>query len=129
MTVNQVAPLPPPSAAAKQGEAGGKLAGEDGEEGGPASCWRWALVVLAAPFLILISLLGAIVWLLLLPVKIVCCPIGCAAQLVWNAVEWGLKAPFRALLWASGKPWRPAGPVPRDLEAPPPHREAKMVAA
>jgi len=53
---------------------------------------------------------GAIVWVLLLPLKCCCCPLGCAAQLLWNVVEWLLKAPLRALLWASGRPWKPRPP-------------------
>lgn len=69
------------------------------------------------PFLVIISLVGAVVWLVLLPLKCLCCPIGCAAQLLWSAVEWLLKAPFRALLWASGKPWKPE--KPEDLKAGP----------
>ena len=54
---------------------------------------------------------GAVVWVLLLPLKCFCCPLGCAVQLLWNVVEWLLKAPLRAMLWASGKPWKP-GPPP-----------------
>ncbi|CAK0784762.1 hypothetical protein CVIRNUC_007966 [Coccomyxa viridis] len=72
--------------------------------------WQWLLVIVAMPFLAIISLVGAIVWVILLPVKCFCCPLGCAAQLLWSAVEWLLKAPFRALLWASGKPWKPEKP-------------------
>jgi hypothetical protein len=64
-------------------------------------------VFIAMPFLVIISVVGAIVWIILLPLKCLCCPIGCAAQLLWSAVEWLLKAPFRAVLWASGKPWKP----------------------
>ena len=79
------------------------------QESSPA-CWRWLLVILAMPFLVLISLVGLIVWVILLPVKCFCCPCGCAIQLIYNAFEWLLKAPFRALLWASGKPWKPQGP-------------------
>lgn len=60
----------------------------------------------------MISLVGVVVWLVLLPVKIVCCPVGCAVQLAWDVVEWVIKAPFRGLLWASGKPWRPVGAIP-----------------
>ena len=67
-------------------------------------------VIVAMPFLAIISLVGAIVWVILLPIKCFCCPLGCAAQLLWSAVEWLLKAPFRALLWASGKPWKPEKP-------------------
>ena len=82
----------------------------------PDWCWCEAhaglvvQVIIAMPFLAIISLVGAVVWLILLPVKCFCCPLGCAAQLLWSAVEWLLKAPFRALLWASGKPWKPEKP-------------------
>ena len=79
------------------------------QESSPA-CWRWLLVIIAMPFLVIISILGLIVWLLLLPVKCFCCPCGCAIQLIYDAFEWLLKAPFRALLWASGKPWKPGAP-------------------
>ena len=79
------------------------------QESSPA-CWRWLLVIIAMPFLVLISLVGLIVWIVLLPVKCFCCPCGCAIQLIYNAFEWLLKAPFRALLWASGKPWKPQAP-------------------
>eukprot|EP00884_Botryococcus_braunii_P019025 jgi/Botrbrau1/5806/Bobra.0155s0028.1 len=100
-----------PAAGGKPGEAAGKPAGGGGGRG------RASLVLAMAachncgpPILVIISLVGAIVWLVLLPVKIVCCPIGCAAQLVWNAVEWGLKG---ALPGASvGLPESPGGPQP-----------------
>ena len=49
-------------------------------------------------------------WIILLPVKIICCPVGCAVQLLFNVVEYMLKAPLRGLLWASGKPWKAAPP-------------------
>ena len=104
-----------PPAIAKPAEA---KPGEQGKEepdqapGRPrgGAWWQWLLVIVAMPVLAVISLVGAIVWLLLLPLKCCCCPLGCAAQLVWSAVEWLLKAPFRALLWASGKPWKPQRP-------------------
>ena len=63
--------------------------------------------------------MGAVVWVLLLPLKCFCCPLGCAVQLLWNVVEWLLKAPLRAMLWASGKPWKP-GPPPATGGAPGP---------
>lgn len=75
--------------------------------GGGSEWWRWLLVIVAAPVLLVLTLVGAVVWIVLLPVKICCCPIGFAAQLAWDALEWLVKAPFRAMLWASGKPWRP----------------------
>ena len=31
---------------------------------------------------------------------------GCLVQIMADAIEYLLKAPFRALLWASGKPWK-----------------------
>ena len=48
--------------------------------------------------------MGLVLWLVLLPVKIICCPLGCVVQLLFNVVEYLLKAPLRGLLWASGKP-------------------------
>ena len=71
------------------------------------ACWRWLLVVIALPLLAIISLVGVIVWIVLLPLKCCCCPVGMIAQLVWDAFEWLIKAPLRGLLWASGKPWKP----------------------
>ncbi|GMH32323.1 hypothetical protein BSKO_00157 [Bryopsis sp. KO-2023] len=84
------------------------------EEGGdassspkPAAWWRWLIVFLTIPLLAVVTLLGVIVWIVLLPVKFICCPIGCAAQMLWNVVEWLIKAPLRVAMWASGKPWKP----------------------
>ena len=54
---------------------------------------------------------GAIVWIVLLPLKIVCCPIGCLIQIMYDVFEYFLKAPFRAVLWASGKPWKAHKPA------------------
>lgn len=91
----------PPSSAHKQKPA----AAENSSEG--TACWRWLLVIIAAPLLLIVSLVGIIVWLVLLPLKICCCPVGMCAQLVWDSFEWLIKAPLRGLLWASGKPWKP----------------------
>ena len=71
------------------------------------ACWRWLLVIIALPLLAIISLVGIVVWIVLLPLKCCCCPVGMVAQLVWDAFEWLIKAPLRGLLWASGKPWKP----------------------
>ena len=71
------------------------------------ACWRWLLVIVALPLLAIISLVGIVVWIVLLPLKCCCCPVGMVAQLVWDAFEWLIKAPLRGLLWASGKPWKP----------------------
>lgn len=81
---------------------------QQGRRGG--AWWQWLLVFIAMPLLLIISLVGVVVWLLVLPLKCFCCPLGCAAQLIWSVVEWFLKAPFRAMLWASGKPWQPQKP-------------------
>jgi hypothetical protein len=61
------------------------------------------------PLLAAISLLGCLVWLVLLPLKmcICCCPLACAAQLLWDVVEYMVKAPLRGLLWAQGDEWQP----------------------
>ena len=80
-----------------------------GQEGtSDTACWRWLLVIVALPLLAIISVVGIIVWVVLLPLKCCCCPVGMVAQLVWDAFEWMIKAPLRGLLWASGKPWKPS---------------------
>lgn len=71
------------------------------------ACWRWLLVIIALPLLAIISVVGVVVWIVLLPLKCCCCPVGMISQLVWDAFEWMIKAPLRGLLWASGKPWKP----------------------
>ena len=71
-----------------------------------ASCWRWLLVAIAAPVLAVLTAVGIVLWIILLPLKIICCPVGCAAQLLVDVVENLVKAPFKALLWASGKPYK-----------------------
>lgn len=71
------------------------------------ACWRWLLVIIALPLLAIISVIGIVVWIVLLPLKCCCCPVGMVAQLIWDAFEWMIKAPLRGLLWASGKPWKP----------------------
>ncbi|BDA48020.1 probable BRO1 domain-containing protein BROX [Coccomyxa sp. Obi] len=103
------APAASAAAVAKPGTeekpAGGKDDDKAKAKGG--AWWQWLLVIIAMPLLLIVSLVGAVVWVLLLPLKCFCCPIGCAAQLIWNVVEWLLKAPLRGMLWASGKPWQP----------------------
>ncbi|CAL8462981.1 g2515 [Coccomyxa elongata] len=102
------APAASAAAAAKPGTEKKPADGKD-EKAGPkgGAWWQWLLVVIAMPLLLIVSLVGAVVWVLLLPLKCFCCPIGCAAQLIWSVVEWLLKAPLRGMLWASGKPWQP----------------------
>lgn len=103
--------------AAGNGQAAADSGSANSSSNNGSEWWRWLLVFIAAPVLVVISLVGAIVWLVLLPLKCLCCPIGCAAQLAWDCVEWLMKAPFRAILWASGKPWRPD--VQQRPDAPP----------
>ena len=78
------------AAAAKPGTeekpADGKDEKADKTKGG--AWWQWLLVIIAMPLLLIVSLVGAVVWVLLLPLKCFCCPIGCAAQLIWSVVEW-----------------------------------------
>lgn len=81
--------------------------GSASQQSKESAWWRWLLVIFAAPLLLAITLLGVIVWIVLLPVKVFCCPVGCAAQILWSVFEWLVKAPLRAILWASGKPWAP----------------------
>ncbi|KAL6780573.1 hypothetical protein ACKKBF_B12595 [Auxenochlorella protothecoides x Auxenochlorella symbiontica] len=69
------------------------------------SCGRWLLFCIAAPLFALVSLVGMLVWLLLLPFKLLCLPCGCAAQLAASVVEGLVKLPLRGMLWASGKPY------------------------
>lgn len=73
--------------------------------------WRWLLIIIAAPLLLILTLLGIFVWIVLIPFKIFCWPVGFLAQMLWNVVEYLIKAPFRAMQWAAGEPWRPA-PAP-----------------
>ena len=89
-----------------------------GKEGtSDTACWRWLLVIIALPLLAIISLIGIVVWIVLLPLKCCCCPVGMMAQLVWDAFEWLIKAPLRGLLWASGKPWKPIKTSPNDNDS------------
>lgn len=101
-------------AAALDGAAVATTGGPETPHTTKATWWRWLLVAIALPLLVVVSLVGVLVWLVLLPVKILCCPLGCAAQVLADVVEWVVKAPLRGLLWASGKPWQPAKAMPAD---------------
>ena len=46
------------------------------QEEGKSSCFRWLLVIIAMPILAIISVVGLLIWIVLLPIKIICCPIG-----------------------------------------------------
>ncbi|QDZ20957.1 hypothetical protein A3770_04p34750 [Chloropicon primus] len=76
-------------------------ASKDGKQSNN-SCFRRTMVYLAMPLLALISLMGAVVWLLLLPLKLIpcLCPVACGLQLLWEAIEYMLKAPLHACVWA-----------------------------
>eukprot|EP00898_Chlorokybus_atmophyticus_P004408 jgi/Chlat1/4969/Chrsp32S08946 len=102
-TVAPPASAPAPSAPKPDIEAGKKPAAdaEKQEKKKEFSCWRCLLLCIASPALLLISLIGIVIWILLLPVKIICCPIGCVAQLVVNVFEEVVKLPFKALEWAA----------------------------
>ncbi len=99
--------LPPP------GDFGVIAEGEGGRDGGAprprregrgSSCLRWTAACVCMPLLALISVLGALVWVLLLPCKLICCPCGALLQAAWNVMEWMLKAPLHAIQWAAGDP-------------------------
>jgi hypothetical protein len=80
------------------------------------SCVTYLLVL---PLLGALSLLGCLVWLLLLPLRFCacCCPLACVGQLLWDVVEHLVKAPLRGLLWATGGGWQaPQRPARGDLE-------------
>lgn len=55
--------------------AGDKQGAAASQEEKPA-CWRWLLVIIAMPFLAILTVVGLVIWLILLPIKIICCPIG-----------------------------------------------------
>lgn len=90
------------AAAAESGGSGGAGAGHAGEEQG-CSCCRWLAAIIAFPVLAILWCLGAVIWVLLLPLKC-CCPcLGLPLQWAVDIAMWFLKLPARLLLWASGK--------------------------
>lgn len=63
---------------------------------------RCLVAFLCFPFLLVISLVGIILWILLLPFKLpCCCCLGCCAQCIANIVEWLVKAPFNIIMWVT----------------------------
>lgn len=94
-------------AAAAGGAAGGAAAGGaaaaasgGGEQG--CSCCRWLAFMVACPLLVVLWLVGAVLWVLLLPLKC-CCPcIGLPIQWLIDLVLGLMKLPARGLLWATG---------------------------
>jgi len=75
---------------------------DGGQSSQGSSCLRWTAACICMPLLALISVIGAIVWVLLLPCKLICCPCGALLQAAWNIMEWMLKAPLHAIQWAAG---------------------------
>ena len=101
--------------------AGGSSSSHSSSSG--CSFCRCLVCALVYPLLLLVSLVGCVVWLVLLPFKVCCCcccPVAMVLQLTWDVVEWGVKAPLRGALWAAGQEWRPqkgaAGPVAAGAE-------------
>ena len=99
--------------------SGHKVAQIDGVEQGKnkeesdnqgSQWWKWLLFIIATPLLLLMTGIGFGVWIILIPFKIFCWPVGMLAQLLWNVVEYLIKAPLRAMKWASGQEWRAEQP-------------------
>lgn len=66
---------------------------------------RWLIYIVTAPFLLFLWLLGAVLWLILLPFKC-CCPcLGVPLGVVTKLVMRLLRLPFRCLRWIAGSPW------------------------
>ena len=66
---------------------------------------RWLVFLLTAPILLALWLVGAVIWLVLLPLKC-CCP--CCGGAAWVARQLGAVAPAPAgarAAHAVGKPW------------------------
>lgn len=97
----------PPAEAPPAAGAAAAHAGE--QQQGGCSCWRWALFLIALPLMLFVSAVGIVLWVILLPIKIICCPCGCLIQMIANVVEYLVKAPLRLILWVTGKPWQPRG--------------------
>ena len=90
---------PVAAAAAAGGAAGGEAAGQGG---GGCSCWRWMAFAVAAPLLAILWVVGAVIWVLLLPFKC-CCPcIAIPLQLAVDLMLWLMGALPRWLWWAAG---------------------------
>ncbi|GAB4819023.1 hypothetical protein N2152v2_006069 [Parachlorella kessleri] len=90
------------------------------EQGCCTSTLRWLIFLIAFPLVVLLSAVGIVIWIVLLPLKIICCPIGFLVQIIANVVEYMVKAPLRLLLWANGKPWEPRGAEKGDGKKEPP---------
>ena len=68
------------------------------EEDEKCECsWKHVLIF---PLLLILSLISAIVWVLLLPLKCIpcCCPMGTGLQVLWDTIEYFLRRPLKACL-------------------------------
>ena len=68
------------------------------DEDGKCECtWKHVLIF---PLLLILSLISAIVWVLLLPLKCIpcCCPLGTGLQVLWDTIEYFLRRPLKACL-------------------------------
>jgi hypothetical protein len=95
---------------ASGGAGGAASSSSNNNTSAGCSFCRCLVCALVYPLLLLVSLVGCVVWLVLLPFKVCCCcccPVAMLAQMLWDVVEWGVKAPLRGALWAAGKEWRP----------------------
>lgn len=81
------------------------LAAAHARPASPLSARRWLIYIVTAPFLLVLWLLGALLWLILLPLKCCCpclgVPLGWATKLMMRL----LRLPFRILRWIAGSPW------------------------
>ncbi|KAL4452240.1 hypothetical protein ABPG75_007902 [Micractinium tetrahymenae] len=96
------------AAAHTGGAAGASAAGVTTAAGGGGSseqgcsCCRWLGFMIACPILVALWLVGAVLWVLLLPLKC-CCPcLGLPLQWLIDAMLGLMKLPARGLLWATG---------------------------
>lgn len=73
--------------------------------GHPLPHRRWLVFLLTAPILVALWLVGAVLWVVLLPLKL-CCPC-CGLPIGWAAslVLWLLALPARGLRYAAGSPF------------------------
>lgn len=114
-----MAPGPPGAlAGAKVAPAGAatpaapvQASGNHADDAGCPSCVRWLLFCIAAPLLVIVSVAGMLLWVLFLPIRLLCPLCGCPMYALVSAVEALIKMPLRAMLWASSKEQGPKGAV------------------
>ena len=62
----------------------------------PCKCITY---IICFPILLLVSIFFLLIWLILLPFKLCCCPVGCFAQCLADILETFVKAPFKFWAW------------------------------